>query len=431
MPAEPSKPLTIALTCPGWPPDRVANGVASYVADVAGGLRRLGHIPVIFAQSISGVGADDCPFDLRPIAEARGMVGRLADRVAYRIGFKAQHDRSTCRGLIRGARRAIVDPGIELLEMEEAFGWPRNVAPRVGIPLVVRLHGPWFLNGPLRGVPEDEAFRLRVERERQAILAAAAISSPSRDALDRTRSYYGLPLEGAEVVENPCPAVPPERRWRLDACDRTAVVFVGRFDRHKGGDVVIDAFTRVAERRPDARLIFIGPDCGLVGDDGRHWTLPDYIQERTGGAIAGRIEWRGQQPRSEAAESRLRSMITVVASRYETFGIAVTEAMAQGCPLVATRAGAIAEIVEHGNTGLLCRPGNAEDMAAAILSLFDAPALAARLGANAAGVAERRFHPDAIARKMAEFYRRAISKEAGRGRARAEGGIGRPGHKQK
>lgn len=420
MTAENAPPLAIALTCPAWPPDRVASGVVSYVADMAAGLRNLGHRPTILAQSIRGDagGGDprDAPIDLGPMAGARGVAGRLGDRLLGRLDPQMRLDRSVCRGVVLGARRAVAERGAQLLEMEEAFGWPRRVAPRLGVPLVVRLHGPWFVNGPLRGAAEDAAFRRRVGRERAAILAADAISSPSREVLDRTRAYYGLPLDGAEVVANPGPVVPPERRWRLDACDPATILFVGRFDRHKGGDVLIDAFARVAARRPEARLRFVGPDPGLADDAGRAWTLPDYIKEHAGEALAaGRIDWRGQRPRAEAAELRLRSMVTVIASRYETFGITVAEAMAQGCPLVATRAGAIPEIVDDGRTGLLCRPGDPGALAAAIERLLDSPGLAARLGAEAAEEAARNYHPDTLARRMAGFYRRVLERARPRG----------------
>lgn len=412
--------LSPALLSPTWPPDAVANGVVSYVADISDGLRRLGHRPCILTPSIRGTprpATDDGPLDLSTVTGRRSLPRRLADRLTRTLAPQHQLDRSVCRAVIAGMRRAVAERGVQLLEMEEAFGWPRLVAPQIGVPLVVRLHGPWFVNGPLRGAVEDAAFRRRVRRERQSIALADGITSPSREALDRTRAYYDLPLEDAEVVANPVATVPPECRWRLDDCDRSSILFVGRFDRHKGGDILIDAFARLAKQRPEVRLRFVGPDYGLADDAGRPWTLPDYLRERAGEALAaGRIEWLGQRPRSEAADLRLRSMVTVVASRYETFGIAVTEAMAQGCPLVATAAGAIPELVEDGRTGLLCRPGDPESLADAIGRLLDAPEWAARLGAEAAAEAARRFHPDVLARQMADFYGRVLARTGRRGR---------------
>ena len=106
--------------------------------------------------------------------------------------------------------------------------------------------------------------------------AACAITSPSLEILERTRAYYGLPLEGAEVIPPPTEMVPDRSRWAAES-DPETIVFVGRFDRHKGGDLVIDAFAQVARGRPGARLRFVGPDAGIfVDDEGRPRTIAEH-----------------------------------------------------------------------------------------------------------------------------------------------------------
>ena len=103
-------------------------------------------------------------------------------------------------------------------------------------------------------------------------------------------------------------------------------------------------------------------------------------------------------------------MITVVCSRYEVFGVTVTEAMALGCPIVAARVGGIPEIIRDGIDGVLHRVGDPDDLAAQILSLLENPGHAAELGRQAAARCEQQFHPAVIAARMIDFYRQVIRK---------------------
>jgi glycosyltransferase involved in cell wall biosynthesis len=380
-----------------------------YVSDIAKGMRQDGHRVAVMSVRVEG---EDRHPDVYRLAEVRhATLDRLVDKVVGRVSPSLARSRSWCRSIAAATNRAVAERGLQLLEMEEALGWPALVWPRISVPIVVRLHGPWFINGPLQGAREDAEFRQRVQWERKAIVEAEALTAPSRDVLDRTRAYYEIPLESAVVIPNPGPVVPPEHRWRAADCDPSRVLFVGRFDLHKGGDVMIDAFVALLRDRPDARLSLAGPDFGLTDGDGRRWDIRSYLSDRAGRDWAeGRIEWLGPQPHSALEQLRKQAAVTVVASRYDNFPTTVLEAMSYGSPLVATRIGGIPEMVEDGVHGLLCPPGDAPELAAAIRRLLDDPALAARLGAQAAAHCHRTYHPTTVARAMADYYRSVLDR---------------------
>ena len=65
---------------------------------------------------------------------------------------------------------------------------------------------------------------------------------------------------------------------------------------------------------------------------------------------------------------------------FESFGIAAVEATAMGLPVVASRVGGLAEIVEDGRTGFLVKPGDAVELAGAVQRLMDSPDMRARMG---------------------------------------------------
>lgn len=397
--------LKVAFLTPAWPVDAAANGIVTYVDTIAAGLRRQGHTVCILSADSIDAGSEADVY--RVGREELSALARIRDGLTFRINPAGALREKFSRALVKAARRAIAERGMQLLEMEESFGWVELVKPHLPIPVVVRLHGPHFANGPVSGVPADATFHQRVRDEGVGIAAADGVSSPSRDILDQTRAYYGLALTGAALIPYPVPVVSAESRWSLAECDRSRLLFVGRFDRHKGGDVVIDAFRKVAQRFPQIRLCFAGPDHGLTDDRGQCWTLAKYLAERAPD-VAGRVDWLGRQPNSSLAELRRKAFATIVGSRYETFGIVVLEAMAYGCPLAATQTGGIAEIIEDGVNGVMARPGDPGDLAAAILRLLEAPEFAAKLGRRAAEDAARRYHPDMIAQETALFHQSVL-----------------------
>ena len=401
-----NRPLKIAFLTPAWPVDVATNGIVTYVDSIAAGLRRQGHtICILSAYSKEA----ECLPDMYPVdREEVSVLARIRDSLTFRINPSASLRAKFSRALVNTARRAIAERGVQLLEMEESFGFVQQVKPHLPIPVVVRLHGPHFANGLAQRVSTDAAFHQRVRDEGAGIAMADGVSSPSREILEQTKKFYGLPLTNAAVIPYPGPANSSEERWSLAECDRSLLLFVGRFDRHKGGDVVIDAFRKVASRFPQIRLWFAGPDDGLTDDQGRYWTLAKYLEERAP-EVAGRVDWLGRQPHSSLAELRRKAFATIVGSRYETFGIVVLEAMAYGCPLAATRTGGIPEIIEDGINGVLARPGDPDDLASAISRLLEAPEFAAKLGRRAAADATR-YHPDSIARETALFHQSVLDR---------------------
>src|ERR1700722_7629780 len=335
--------LRVAFLTPAWPVDAAANGIVTYVDSIAAELRRQGHQVCILRGFSNDAGSEA---DVFPVGrEELSALARIRHGLTFRIRPSEAMRQRYGRAVVQAARRAIAQRGVELLEMEESFGWVQLVKPRLPIPVVVRLHGPYFANGPALGVPADAAFRRRIRQEGVGIARADAASAPSREILERTKVFYGLPLTGAALIPNAGPAVPTEHRWSRSLCDLSRLLFIGRFDRHKGGDVVIDAFRRVAQRVPKVRLWFVGHQEGLTDGQDRHWTLAEYIAERAPD-VADRIDCLGRQPNASLAEMRRKAFITIVGSRYENLPMVVLEAVAYGCPLVATRTGGIVEIIE-------------------------------------------------------------------------------------
>jgi glycosyltransferase involved in cell wall biosynthesis len=399
------RPLSVAFLSPSWPSDSAANGIATYVGNIVAGLRRMGHRPCILSVTGSGQWPDVYFLE----RESRPFLSRIFDPLAFRVAPRSATRRRHAENLFRAAARVIEERGVELLVMEETFGMLQLIRSRLSIPVVVRLCGPLFANGEASETVFDSAFRRRVRQEGVTISLADAVSASSANIIERTRVRYGLALDGASVIPAPAPIVSPRDRWRLDDCDRNHILFVGRFDRHKGGDVVIDCFRILARKFPRLKLRFVGADAGFRDNAGRSWPLAKYIAQHAP-EVAGRVDWLGQQPHAALAALRRQSYLTIVASRFEVFGLVVVEALAYGCPLVATNTGGIPEIVTDGVNGLLCEPGDATAMATQVTRLLENPNLAAKLGERGGDDAATRYHPDTIAAKTASFHSALIER---------------------
>jgi glycosyltransferase involved in cell wall biosynthesis len=185
------------------------------------------------------------------------------------------------------------------------------------------------------------------------------------------------------------------------------ILFVGRFDRIKGGDLVLKAFSLALAQRPNLRLLFVGPDVGVKGEDGLPMSFPEFIRREIPAPARARIQFAGQLKRPQVEELRTKAHATIVGSRYETFGNVVIEAMMFGCPIVATRVGGIMEIITDSRNGLLA-PVDAVALATRLTQILDNPELSVRLGHQAAVDCAKKFDPRLIGSQTIDFYTKVI-----------------------
>ena len=169
-------------------------------------------------------------------------------------------------------------------------------------------------------------------------------------------------------------------------------LYVGRLDREKNLEFLLDAFALVAARQPDARLV-------LVGRGTREAPLRRHVARLPAG---DRVHFAGGVAPDLAPRYYQAADVFVFASTTETQGLAVLEAMAAARPVVAVRASGVEEAVVDGVTGLLV----AEDrdvFAAAVLEVLADGGLADKLSAGGREAA-RAFGARALGARLAALY---------------------------
>jgi glycosyltransferase involved in cell wall biosynthesis len=256
----------------------------------------------------------------------------------------------------------------------------------------------------------DTDYKLRVLYEGEAIKNSHGVTAPSLDVLQRVREYYGLELPNALVIPNPVLVVDEKQRWKLNAIKTPTILFIGRFDLHKGGDLMLDAFRLIALQNKEVELVFVGPDRGVNLNDesiGFYSYLERFIPED---AIKSRIQFLGHCDTQTIIKLRTSSLVTVFPSRYENFPVSLLEALAAGCPTVATAVGGIKEIIVDNYNGLLAEPDSAESIAEKALELMNDPEKMQLLSKNAIKDCTERFSPQVIAAQTVDYYRSVLAR---------------------
>jgi glycosyltransferase involved in cell wall biosynthesis len=127
-------------------------------------------------------------------------------------------------------------------------------------------------------------------------------------------------------------------------------VFAGRLSAEKGLNVLLDAWAKLAATGSDLSLKIVG--------DG---PLAPMVREAI--SVNPRIQWLGELPLLDTLEVIREATALVMPSVwYETFGRTMIESFACGTPVIASRLGSMAEVVEDGFTGSHFNPGDADDL---------------------------------------------------------------------
>jgi glycosyltransferase involved in cell wall biosynthesis len=173
-------------------------------------------------------------------------------------------------------------------------------------------------------------------------------------------------------------------------------LFVGRLAPEKGTGTMLAAWDRLGTGIP----------LKIVGDG----PLRDQVRR----AAAGRsnLEWLGHRPVADVhALMRRADMLVFPSEWYETFGRVAAEAFAAGTPVVAADIGAIAELVEHGRTGLLFRPGDPEDLAAQVGWALSHPSQLRRMREEARTEFEAKYTAETNYLALMEIYEAALERK--------------------
>ncbi len=392
-------------------------GIAVWTHALAGALAAEGHEVTVVTRAKS---TDPCAgFEL---ADAGGVwVHRVADRPARRSGRPS--------GSSAGLPASVANPALAAAE-EVARIAPRRQFDLVMGPLwalepAALVGGPWPVAVSLHTAcaqmtgfkPEwsEDYRRAHVDRvvagERRLLAHAPHVLANSRAAARDIAAALELPdlLHRAVVIPHGLPDL--ARGVRPAGRDGgVEVLFVGRQERRKGVDVLLDAAPILLQAAPDARLTLVGEE--VTGEE--PWQEA-FLQRHLGAPWLTRVRFEGALPREALLAHYAACDVVVVPSRYESFGLTALEAMIFAKPCVASDAGGLCEVVAGEETGLLVPPNDPAALAAALLRLVQDAALRKSMGVAARRRYESQFTAAIMARSVETWVRHVLA--AGRQQA--------------
>jgi glycosyltransferase involved in cell wall biosynthesis len=395
----------VAFWSPAWPLQKFQNGIITYVHWMKRELESQGHSVSVFTGEMDAASKDP---NVYLIGRGSGMGltralnkhirrGRLNHWGIFDFGVEI------ARAIKKVHRRHPID----IVEMEESFGWCADVARLTSLPLVVKLHGPAFTT-MVKDELESPIGIERIKREGHALSKIESIVSPTELVLRRTLDKYNLKPRDARRIVNPLVMNEGTPLWSRNGCDANCILFVGRFDSIKGADIILKAFASAAKQNRNLRLVFVGPDNGVVLPDGRNLRFSEFCESAIPADVRARVDFRGPQPNDAVMTLRTESMLTVVASRWENQGYALLEAMFQGCPVVSTNAGGCPESIVDGVNGVLANSEDVECFSRQINAVVNDQARAEALGRAARQHVINVHSANRVAEASLENYARVI-----------------------
>jgi glycosyltransferase involved in cell wall biosynthesis len=161
---------------------------------------------------------------------------------------------------------------------------------------------------------------------------------------------------------------------------------------------LLRALVAVRKTIPAARLRL----AGRTGDQAYERDLREFI---AASGLEGCVDFLGLLSTADMLAEYARCSLVALPSRQEVLPMTVIEAMAVGAPVVATRAGGLADLVEDGMTGSLVDVGDSDAMAAAIVRLLQDARLRHRMGERGRQIADERFRAASVAARYREVYK--------------------------
>lgn len=291
----------------------------------------------------------------------------------------------------------------------------RRVAEALDVPHIHTPHslGLWKRQLMERDYPHDVArfeekynFTQRINEETLLYRSCAAVIATTPAQVDVIVNDYGAPAERVHMIP---PGYDDNRFFPVSVASRNSlrrrlgyegkvVLAIGRLARNKGYDLLVDAFSIVAPRIPDAVLhLAVG---GTRLNAAEKEILADLKKRVRRYKLGSRVKFDGYVSDRDLANHYRAADVFVLSSRYEPFGMTAIEAMACGMPTVVTTHGGLYRALTFGRHALYADSFDKLDLGISIVKVLKHPRLSHRLARMGAHKARSLFTWTGIARQL-------------------------------
>jgi glycogen synthase len=382
--------MRILFVSTQYPPETGGGGIGSFVADVAPALVARGHDVHVLSCA-----AEQQTRDYYDRGVQIHRRGRMSIRGLHRaLGFSASDYLSQALSAFVECRHLGIE--FDVIEIPDWYAEGLFFSLWGRYPLVAHLHCATKLFREQSGLIMTRSHRLADYLERIAVHGAHVITSPSHHHIEVLLRTGWLRHRCLRVIPYPIQA----NQWYGTApVEETSpvVLQVSRLEPLKSPQTLIQALG-LLRGLSGLKAVFVGrPEASY-----------QIEMETLATRLGVECEFIGYLSREELTCQYGRARLVVLPSRFESFGIAILEAMAASRPVVISDSVGAKELIDGSGAGVVVPTGDAEALARAMRPYLEDAGCAARAGREGRMLVERHVTTDKIAREREAVYREAV-----------------------
>jgi D-inositol-3-phosphate glycosyltransferase len=349
------------------------------------------------------------------------QIGNGARLISLRAGLRKEIEKSKLAAYIPEFMEQVINfANREKYDLIHAHYWMSGLVgldlkAKWGVPMVMMFHTLGLVKNRITVLGELESDE-RIRGERRVLADADFVVAATPAERADLQWLYELPSAKAKVIP---PGVDLEQFHPMEKAkakaelglplDERQILFVGRIEALKGIDTLIRAAHLLAKSSAiPFRVQVIGGDVEesleqLGSEMSRLQTLVKSHGLQT------RVRFLGSRRQRELPTYYAASDVVVMPSYSESFGMVALEAMACGRPVIASRVGGLAYLVQDGLTGFHVQEGNPEEMAERLMSLFSDKPTLEQMGMTARSEAEK-YSWEGTAIQIENLYRHLVNR---------------------
>ena len=304
--------------------------------------------------------------------------------------------------LLKKVREIQAAYSLDLIETPDGYAEAFWLTLQKKIPVVYRFHGhrgfvQRYYNGTLcRHLREKLLWYL----ERIIISRASKVVVVSQDFSRIVKKVFNCKEKNIETIYT----LVDSDFYRPDtqATRDLSVLYVGRLEENKGIGVLAEIIPSVIRDFPEVKFVFAGAD---AFDQNLKMTWKEYLLKRL---PRGNLLFLGILSPDKLVRYYQKAAVCIIPSLYEPGSTVALEAMACGCPVIASDVGGFKEFIRHDKDGLLVPAGDIDAFAEAITRVLGDPLLKKKISTGAEAKIKRCFSPSIITQKAIESFKQAV-----------------------
>jgi len=398
--------LKIAIATPLYATDENCdNGIALHYKHLTTGLLELGHEVVVYFF----------PYEIfqSSIFESNGVtvhqLGCSIPKLFYQRGigrffkfFKALEWYPTLsmqRQVSTFLNNRVKEDRIDILESTSNRGMLANYAKyQSRPPICTRVSTTMTSAYEKARIDVPINYKLEAKLENLQIRRSDYLVTHSKRHAQELERELGISHKNFKLIPHGIPIPQKFKTSNKPKIKNLKVLFVGRLERRKGIDVLLEAIPIVLSKIDNVIFSIIGSD-----PEGFSKSFFQNNELRNHVYFTGRISERELLSAYEECD------IFVAPSYYESFGLIYLEAMSFAKPTIGTKAGGIPDIIVDNNTGRLIEPGDVQALAEAIIQLAQSPEMRLKMGTNGRNRVEALFSTRAMSESTVEHFQEFLS----------------------